>query len=227
MVGADGGCISSGSSGDRLCLMRAWLSVTSRSASSELVQRARRSPPDPLSSSKLPPLELARMKQYEEFFWQQGPAQAAHPASSALDGRVTVASRFSSGPMLLEVILPPIIDGQSMQASVPGRDPGLIMLPHDPIADFIRVRDSSANGCTTVAIGPTVILGNLPPPCEEFQTPLIYKSKEEQFVGYEFIKALRISKLSIVSPLSPVSHHESLSNNEALAVHPKDKQSCD
>jgi hypothetical protein len=46
-------------------------------------------------------------------------------------------------------------------------------------------------------------------------------------VGYELIKALRISKLSLLSPWSPVSHHESLLNNEALVVHPKDKQSCD
>jgi hypothetical protein len=46
-------------------------------------------------------------------------------------------------------------------------------------------------------------------------------------VGYELIKALRISKLLMASPLSPISHHESLSNNEALVVHLKDKQSCD
>jgi hypothetical protein len=43
-VGADGGWISGGSSDDRLCLMRAWLSAVSRSASSELVRRVQLSP---------------------------------------------------------------------------------------------------------------------------------------------------------------------------------------
>jgi hypothetical protein len=55
-----------------------------------------------------------------------------------------------------------------MQASVPSRDLGLVMLPHDPAAYFIGVQDSGANGWTTVATGPTVLLGNLPSSCEDF-----------------------------------------------------------
>jgi hypothetical protein len=129
--------------------------------------------------------------------------------------------------MLLEASLPPIVARQSMQASMPGRDLGLVVLPHDLAAYFIRVQDSGANSCTTVATGPTVVLANLPPPREDFQTPLIFRSEDEQLVGYELIKALLISKLSLLSPLSPISHRESLLNNEVLVAHPKGKQSCD
>jgi hypothetical protein len=114
-----------------------------------------------------------------------------------------------------------------MQALVSGRDLDLVVLPHDLAADFIGVQDLGANGCTTVASGPTVILGNLPPSREDFQTPLIFRSKKEQLVGYELIKALRISMLSLLSTLSSITHYESLLNNEALIVHPKDKQSRD
>jgi hypothetical protein len=110
-----------------------------------------------------------------------------------------------------------------MQALVSGRDLDLVVLPHDLAADFIGVQDLGANGCTS----PTVILGNLPPPREDFQTPLIFRSKKEQLVGYELIKALRISMLSLLSTLSSITHYESLLNNEALIVHPKDKQSRD
>jgi hypothetical protein len=64
--------------------------------------------------------------------------------------------------MHLEDSLPPLVVEQSMQASVPGRDLGLVMLPHDTTTYFIGVQDSGANGCTTVTTGPTVVLGNLP-----------------------------------------------------------------
>jgi hypothetical protein len=138
-----------------------------------------------------------------------------------------VTSCFSSDPMLLEASLPPIVARQSMHALVPGRDLGLVVLPHDLAVDFIGVQDLGANGCTMATTSPMVILGNLPPPCEEFRTPLIFKSEEEQLVGYELIKALCISMLSLLFPLSPVNHHESLLNNEALVVHLKGKQRCD
>jgi hypothetical protein len=129
--------------------------------------------------------------------------------------------------MLLEASLPPIVARQSMHALVLGGDLDLVVLPHDSAAYFIGVQDSGANGCTTIASGPTVVLGNLPPLREDFQTPLIFMSEEEQLVGYKLIKASCISKLSLLSTLSPGSHHESLLNNEDLVVHPKDKQRCD
>jgi hypothetical protein len=56
---------------------------------------------------------------------------------------------------------------------------------------------------------------------------MIYIGEEEQLVGYELFKILRNLKLSLVPPLSLFSHHESLSNNEAFVVHPKDNQSYD
>jgi hypothetical protein len=64
MIGADGGWISGGSFNDRLCLMRAWLSADSRSASSELVWGARLSAVAPRSTEfeQVAALELARMK---------------------------------------------------------------------------------------------------------------------------------------------------------------------
>jgi hypothetical protein len=51
---------------------------------------------------------------------------------------------------------------------------------------------------------------------------MIFKSDEEQLVGHKLIKDLRNLKLSAVPPISPSSHHESLSNNEAFVAHLKD-----
>jgi hypothetical protein len=68
-------------------------------------------------------------------------------------------------------------------------------------------------------------LSNLPL-IEDVQTPVMFRTEEEQLVGHELIKALRNFKLSPVSPLSPSNRHESSSNNEAIVVHPKRTQSC-
>jgi hypothetical protein len=67
----------------------------------------------------------------------------------------------------------------------------------------------------------------LPPPFKDIQTPVMVRSEEEQLVGYEFIKALRNLKLSMVPHLSLSSRHESPSNNEAIVVHLNGNQSYD
>jgi hypothetical protein len=75
---------------------------------------------------------------------------------------------------------------------------------------------------------PTVMLpclGNLPLPFENIQTPILFRSKDEQLVGHELIKALRNLELSMIPHLSPSSHHESPSHNEALVVQSKGNQS--
>jgi hypothetical protein len=54
----------------------------------------------------------------------------------------------------------------------------------------------------------------------------MFRSKDEQLVGHELIKALRNFKLSSVSPLSPSNRHESSLNNEAIVVHSKGTPSC-
>jgi hypothetical protein len=90
MVGADGGCISGGSSGDRLCLMRAWLSVTSRSASSELVQRARLSAVAP-KSTEFEQVAALGVGPYEAV---QGVLLATWPcASSSCNSRLSLFFR--------------------------------------------------------------------------------------------------------------------------------------
>jgi hypothetical protein len=58
-------------------------------------------------------------------------------------------------------------------------------------------------------------LGNLLPPTEDIQIPVIFISEEEQFVRHELIKALR----QLLPPFHPFSCHESFSNNEAIVVH--------
>jgi hypothetical protein len=54
----------------------------------------------------------------------------------------------------------------------------------------------------------------------------MFRSEDEQLIGYELIKALKNFKLSLVSPLSPSISHESSSSNEAMVVHPKGTHSC-
>jgi hypothetical protein len=68
-----------------------------------------------------------------------------------------------------------------------------------------------------------------PPPSSLFsclsshiQSPVGFRSEEEQSVGYELFKALRKLKLSSVPPLPSSSYHESSSNSEAIIVHPKE-----
>jgi hypothetical protein len=65
------------------------------------------------------------------------------------------------------------------------------------------------------------MFGQSPPLLDDIQTPMIFRSEDEQLVGHELIKVLRNLELSLVPPLSPSRHHESLSNNEAFVVHPK------
>jgi hypothetical protein len=73
-------------------------------------------------------------------------------------------------------------------------------------------------------------LPNPPPsslsPClsSHTQSPVGFRSEEEQSVGYELFKALRKLKLSSVPPLPFSSRHESPSNSEAIVVHPKGDQ---
>jgi hypothetical protein len=64
-------------------------------------------------------------------------------------------------------------------------------------------------------------LSSLLPSVEDMQTPMVFRSEEEQLVGHKLFKALRNFKLSTVPSLSPSSHHESPSNNEANVVLPK------
>jgi hypothetical protein len=73
------------------------------------------------------------------------------------------------------------------------------------------------------AMSPCLV--NLPLPLENIQTPMLFRSEEEQLVGHDLIKALSKLKLSTVPPLSPSGHHESPSGNEVLVVQPKSNQS--
>jgi hypothetical protein len=68
-------------------------------------------------------------------------------------------------------------------------------------------------------------LDNLPHPFIDIQTPVMFRSEEEQLVGHELIKSLSTFKLSLVPPLSPSSCHESPPSNNATVVHPKGNQS--
>jgi hypothetical protein len=68
-------------------------------------------------------------------------------------------------------------------------------------------------------------LDNLPHPFIDIQTPVMFRSEEEQLVGHELTKSLSTFKLSLVPPLSPSSCHESPPSNNATVVHPKGNQS--
>jgi hypothetical protein len=76
-------------------------------------------------------------------------------------------------------------------------------------------------------VGMVEQLPNPPPssmsPClsSHIQSPVGFRSEEEQSVGYEMFKALRKLKLSLVPHLPSSSHHESPLNSEAIVVHPK------
>jgi hypothetical protein len=72
----------------------------------------------------------------------------------------------------------------------------------------------------------SLCLSNLLLPIEDIQTPVMFRSEDEQLAGHELIKALRNFKLSSVSPLSPSNRHEPSLNNEAIVVHSKETQSC-
>jgi hypothetical protein len=68
-------------------------------------------------------------------------------------------------------------------------------------------------------------LGNLPLPLENIQTPMLFRSEEEQPVEHDLIKVLSKLKLSSAPPLSSSGRHESTSDNEAVIVQPKGNQS--
>jgi hypothetical protein len=54
------------------------------------------------------------------------------------------------------------------------------------------------------------MFGQPPLLLENIQTPMLFKSEEEQLVGHDLIKALNELKLSSIPPLSPLvvmNHH--------------------
>jgi hypothetical protein len=93
---------------------------------------------------------------------------------------------------------------------------------HSCLEKLVNMVDQLAN---RPPIARSPCLSNFPPPFKDIQTPVMVRSEEEQLVGYEFIKALRNLKLSMVPHLSLSSRHESPSNNEAIVVHLNGNQS--
>jgi hypothetical protein len=89
--------------------------------------------------------------------------------------------------------------------------------------EVVSMVELSANPLPTTL---SPCLSNLLPPVEDVQTPVMFRSEDEQLVGHKLIKALRTFKLSPVSPLSPSNRHGSYLNNEAIVVLPKGTQSC-
>jgi hypothetical protein len=69
------------------------------------------------------------------------------------------------------------------------------------------------------------MFGQPPLLLENIQTPMLFKSEEEQLVGHDLIKALNELKLSSIPPLSPSGRHESPLDNEAVVVQMKGNQS--
>jgi hypothetical protein len=96
-------------------------------------------------------------------------------------------------------------------------------LCHSWMEEVVSMVEQSANPLPTIL---SSCLSNLLPLIEDVQTPVMFRSEDEQLVRHNLFKALRNFKLSLVSPLSPSNHHESSSNNEAIVLHLKGTHSC-
>jgi hypothetical protein len=97
----------------------------------------------------------------------------------------------------------------------------IVALGHSFQEEMAVMMEQQANPPPT-AMSPG--LSNSLPPVD-IKTSKIFKSEEEQLVGYELIEALSKFKLSNVPPLSSSSRHKSSSNFKAIIVHTKENQS--
>jgi hypothetical protein len=90
---------------------------------------------------------------------------------------------------------------------------------HEKVADMVEQMTNPL----PIVMSPC--LGNLPLPLENIQSPMLFRSEEEQLIGHDLIKSLSKLKLSTVPPMPPSGRLESPSDNEALVVHLKGNQS--